>query len=71
MPCFDRDEYVRLLEVLPPVKTRTAEQAAATEGQIEVLMGRPQLSKAERAYVDLLEGLFSVALRKCNTTTSC
>ena len=54
---FDRDEYVRLLEALPPVKIRTAEQAEATERQVEALLARPALTQAERAYVDLLSDL--------------
>lgn len=56
---FDRDEYVQLLEALPPVKIRTAEQAEATERQIEALLARPALSEAERAYVDLLSDLLA------------
>lgn len=58
-PGFDRDEYVRLLEALPPVKIRTSEQAEATEEQIETLLARPALSDAERAYVDLLSDLLA------------
>lgn len=56
---FDRDEYVRLLEALPPVKIRSAEQAAATERQIEALLARPTLTTAERAYVELLSDLLA------------
>lgn len=56
---FDRDEYLRLLQALPPVKIRTAEQAEATEGQVEALLARPALSGAERAYVDLLSDLLA------------
>jgi HTH-type transcriptional regulator/antitoxin HigA len=56
---FDRDEYVRLLEALPPVKIRTPEQAEATEHQVEALLARPALSAAERAYVDLLSDLLA------------
>ncbi len=56
---FDRREYVRLLESLPPVKIRTAEQAEATDQQIDALMARPRLSDAERAYVDLLSDLLA------------
>jgi HTH-type transcriptional regulator/antitoxin HigA len=56
---FDRNEYVHLLEALPPVKIRTSEQAATTEAQIEKLMARPALSDAERAYVDLLSDLLA------------
>jgi HTH-type transcriptional regulator/antitoxin HigA len=56
---FDRDEYVRLLQALPPVKIRTAEQAEATERQIEALLARPALTAAERAYVDLLSDLLA------------
>ena len=56
---FDRGEYVRLLEAVPPVKIRTAKQAAATEEQIESLMAQRRLSAAERAYVDLLSDLLA------------
>jgi len=56
---FDRLEYVRLLEALPPVKIRTAEQAEAIEQQIDTLMVKPRLSAAERAYVDLLSDLLA------------
>ncbi len=56
---FDRDEYVHLLEAVPPVKIRTSEQAEATEAQIEELLARPALSDAERAYVDLLSDLLA------------
>jgi HTH-type transcriptional regulator/antitoxin HigA len=56
---FDRDEYVRLLQSLPPVKIRTPEQAEATERQVEALLARPALSAAERAYVDLLSDLLA------------
>jgi HTH-type transcriptional regulator / antitoxin HigA len=56
---FDRDEYVRLLEALPPVKIRTPEQAGATERQLEALLARPALSAAVRAYVDLLSDLLA------------
>jgi HTH-type transcriptional regulator/antitoxin HigA len=56
---FDRDEYVRLLQALPPVKIRTAEQAEATERRIEALLARPALTAAERAYVDLLSDLLA------------
>src|SRR5262245_40413715 len=59
IPGFDRDEYVRLLQALPPVKIRTAEQAEATERQIEALLARPALTAAERAYVDLLSDLLA------------
>jgi HTH-type transcriptional regulator / antitoxin HigA len=56
---FDRDEYVRLLEALPPVKIRTQQQAAAIEKQIDELLGRHDLSEAEREYVDLLSDLLA------------
>src|SRR5919204_620889 len=46
---FDRDEYVRLLESLPPVKIRTSEQAEATERQIEALLARRRAPAALRA----------------------
>jgi len=41
------------------VKIRTAEQAEATDQQIDALMARPRLSDAERAYVDLLSDLLA------------
>jgi HTH-type transcriptional regulator/antitoxin HigA len=41
------------------VKIRTAEQAEATERQIEALLARPALTAAERAYVDLLSDLLA------------
>lgn len=56
---FDRTEYVRLLEELPPVKIRTTEQADAIEQKIDTLMATPRLSDAERAYVDLLSDLLA------------
>ena len=56
---FDRDEYVRLLQALPPVKIRTAAQATATEEQLEALLARPALTAAERAYADLLSDLLA------------
>ena len=57
---FDRGDYVRLLEALPPVKIRTSEQAEATEEQIEELLARPALSGAERAGVDPLRDQLAV-----------
>jgi HTH-type transcriptional regulator / antitoxin HigA len=56
---FDRREYMRLVEQFPPVKTRTAEQAKATERRIEELLARPKLSEADEAYVDLLSDLLA------------
>lgn len=56
---FDRGEYVRLLEQLPPIKIRTAQQADAIERQVDALMAKPRLSAAERAYVDLLSDLLA------------
>ena len=66
-PWLDRNEYVRLLEALPPVKIRTSEQADATKAQIEALLARPALSAAERAYVDLLSDLLADCV--CSRTT--
>ena len=56
---FDREEYVRLLASLPPMKIHTDEQAAVTEQQVETLLARPTLTAAERAYVDLLSDLLA------------
>ena len=42
-----------------PVKIRTAEQAKATERRIVVVLVRPNLSKADEAYVDLLSDLLA------------
>jgi len=41
------------------VKIRTAEQAKATERRIVVVLVRPNLSKADEAYVDLLSDLLA------------
>lgn len=59
-PGFDRDEYVRLLAKWPPVKIRDETQARATEDELDLLLGRADLSLAERAYVDLLSDLLAV-----------
>lgn len=56
---FDRAEYVRLLDAFPPVKIRSADQAEATEANIEELLTGPRLSPAERAFVDLLSDLLA------------
>lgn len=58
-PGFDRDEYVRLLAEWPPVKIRDETQARATEDELDRLLGRADLSSAERAYVDLLSDLLA------------
>ncbi|GEM_PF-545418 len=58
-PGFDRAEYVQLIDAFPPVKIRGAGEAEATESRIEELLARPQLSEAERAYVDLLSDLLA------------
>lgn len=59
IPGFNRDEYVQLLTALPPVKIRTQAQASAIDQQIEILMVRPDLTAAERAYIDLLSDLLA------------
>ena len=56
---FDGGEYLGLVEQFPPVKIRTAEQAKATESQIEELLAQPKLSRAEEPYVDLLSDLLA------------
>ncbi|MBI2911588.1 MAG: transcriptional regulator [Chloroflexi bacterium] len=56
---FDRPEYLRLVEAFPPVKIRTQAQAEATERRLDELLGRPHLTEAERAYIDLLSDLLA------------
>ncbi len=56
---FSRPEYLRLVEAFPPVKIRTPAQAEATECRLDELLARPQLTEAERAYVDLLSDLLA------------
>ena len=56
---FSRPEYLRLVEAFPPVKIRMPAQAEATERRLDELLGRPQFTEAERAYIDLLSDLLA------------
>ena len=56
---FDPNEYRRLVTEYPPVKIADDAQAAATEARLEVLLAKPSLSAAERAYADLLSDLLA------------